>query len=373
MKLWLGVGVVLAAPSLAGAQTARRPPKNQFELSLQAQGSWDQNIFLTPADGGGQYLGDLTAGLGYLRRARRSSLTLGAQATAQGYAEQGTLNQVGYAAQGGLSLTPSRGTSFALNQTYVSAYTRDIARLGQAGLVLPLYVAQQAETTLSAERRLSSRWAAGLDGSYVRIHFPSGALIDGDELSILPSLRRTVGRHTAIVANYGIQQARATGVGTRVQGATLGIMRRPPRGFGYVLTGGGAYLERSRALLAIGTTELSLTGRKANVVGRYERKIRQAFGYGREVATEMVALRVSRTLARPLTFSAGGTLAVNSDPGDPTFWFRSDTYSAGLQWALTSELSAAGTCTYWRNDNARTPPVSSTRFSMSLGYRMHWQ
>jgi hypothetical protein len=235
-----------------------------------------------------------------------------------------------------------------------------------------LYVAQQAETTLSAERRLSDRWTAALDGGYVRIHFPSGALIDGDELSILPSLRRSVGRHTAIMLNYGVQQARATGVGTRVQGATVGLTRRPLRGFGYVLTGGGAYLERSRDVLAIGTAELSLTGRKESLVGHYERKIRQAFGYGREVATELVSLRISRTLARPLTFSADGTLAVNSDPGDPTFWFRSDTYSAGLQWALTSDLSAAGACTYWRNDNARTPPVHSTRFSMSLGYRMRW-
>jgi hypothetical protein len=357
------------APSASPSPSARN--RSRFEFSLRVQGAYDDNVFRTAAEVDG-YIGDASAGLAYSRQSRRSSLQLEGQATAERYKEYGELSRIDYAGRGALNLTVFRRTTINLNQTYASSYTRDIPALANEGLVLPLVVANRAESTLQVGHPLSSRWRVDLDGRYERVFFPDQQLSNGEELTVFPSLQRRFGRSFSVAIGYAFQESRSGGLDDQAHGVLGGIRRRPPKGVGYLLLGGAAYLPQTQTTIGIGTGELSFNRKKDRAAARYERGIKHAFGLGRQVISDLFSFSVSRDLARSLTLQGTGTIGINNDPADPDFRFRSDTYTGSLQWAVTAELSANAGFTHWRSTLGRGEVTPSNRGYVSLGYRVGW-
>ena len=253
---------------------------------------------------------------------------------------------------------------------YSSSYTSDTNALADNGLVLPLVVTNRAESTVRLER-LGSRWQPRFETRYERFDFPSGSVPNGEELVITPSLWRKLGRVHAIGVAYVFQQGWSEAPHLRVHGALFGLGRRPAKGFGYRFEGGGAYLEDGTTT-AIGIAELSLSRRHTRLAARYERTVREGFGLGRLVFADVASLSISRDLARRLTFVARGTAGINTDPSDPAYRYRSDTYSGVLQWAVTRDLSADAGWSYWRSASGTEEPTPSSRGWVSLGYRLGW-
>jgi len=298
--------IVLAVTGPCAAQTPSASPspstrtRSRFEFSLRLQGAYDDNVFRTAAEVDG-YIGDASAGLSYSRQSRRSSVQLEGQATAERYREFGELSRIDYAGRGALNLTVFRKTTVNLNQTYASSYTRDIPALANEGLVLPLVVANRGESTLQVGHPLSSRWRVDLDGRYERVDFPSQQLSNGEELTVFPSLQRRFGRFFSAAMGYAFQESRSGGFTDQAHGVLAGVRRRPPKGVGYLLLGGAAYLPETQATIGIGTGELSFNRKKDRAAARYERSIKHAFGLGRQVVSDLFSFSVSRDLARSLS------------------------------------------------------------------------
>jgi hypothetical protein len=374
MRLLAGA-LILALPALAAAQpspTSRAARgKDKFEFSVRLQGARADEALRIPHAGDAEYVGDATAALRYRRGWKRSSFSLGAQAGAERYSRRSELGRLDYAGEGALDVGLSRRTTLALGQTYVSAYTRDIAALADSGLVLPLVVANRAESTGRLER-LGSHWQSTFEVRYRRVDFPSGDLASGSEVMVNPSLWRRLGRSHAVGVGYLFERGWARAFSGDVHGGIMGVSRRAAKGLGYRLEAGGAYSQRSRKSMAIGAAELSLTRRKDRVSARYERGIQEAFGLSRQVLTDLFSLSVSRRIARPLSLGASGTFGINTDPADRTFRYRSDTYTGALQWAVTKDLSAGAGWSYWRSTFAKDVVTPSSRGWVSLGYRLGW-
>jgi hypothetical protein len=191
-------------------------------------------------------------------------------------------------------------------------------------------------------------------------------------LVVTPSLWHKLGRAHSIGVEYVFERAWGGAFGGDVHGGVVGVSRRPGKGWGYRVEAGGAYSQRSRKSTAIGAAELSLTRRKDRVAARYERGIQEAFGLSRQVLIDLVSLSISRRIARPLTLAASGTIGINTDPADPAFRYRSDTYTGALQWAVTKDLSAGAGWSYWRSTLGRDVATPSSRGWVSLGYRLGW-
>jgi Putative beta-barrel porin 2 len=365
--------VVAGSPAAAQAPAASPSPlargRDAFELNLGLQASYDDNVLRTVPAGGGQYIGDATAGLGYRHQWKRSWLSLGGQAGAQRYSRIDGLSRIDYAGRGLLALTLSRRTKVTFGQGYTSSYTRDIPELAASGLGLPLVVANRVESTLRLERPLMPRWQLEADAKYERLDFPSRLLAGGAELAVAPTLNRRRGRHGWITLGYSFEQGWSEGQSDRVHGVLAGLRRNPPRGLGYLVLAGDAYLERGGRNTPIGTAELSITRRQGTLVARYDRRVRHAFGLGRQVVTDLLSLNVSRGLSRRLTVAASGTIGVSNDPREPAFRHRSDTYRGLLQWAVSRAVSAGAGFEHWRS-SLGGGVAPSNRGWVSLGYRV---
>jgi hypothetical protein len=367
------MGAPAASPAPAPSPSPSAPARDRFEASLRLQGSYDDNVLRTEPRGEGQYVGDATAALGYRHRWRRSWLSFGGHASAQRYSIARRLDRTDYGGEGTLALTLFRRTKLTLDQTYASSYTRDIPALASAGLVLPLVVANRAESTVQFERPFASRWRFDTDAQYERVDFPSRALSKGEEVTVFSSVHRRLRRHHWLTLGYEFAQGWSSGLdGARVHGILAGIKRQPPRGFRYVLLGGDAYLEGTHEHVPIGTAELSLNRRQDHVTVHYDRRVRHVFGLGRMAVTDLVSLDLSRNLTRHLSLGATGTMGIHNDPRDPGFRFRSDTYTGLLQWAVTSDLTAAAGFSHWRSTVGRGLVTPSNRGWFSMGYRVRF-
>jgi hypothetical protein len=334
------------------------------------QASYDDNVLRTVAAGGGQYIGDATAGLGYRHQWNRSWLSLDGQAGAQRYSRIDGLNRIDYGGRGTLALTLFRRTKLTFNQGYTSSYTRDIPALAASGLGLPLVVANRVESTLRFERPLTTGWQLEADAKYERLDFPSRLLARGEEVALFPTLNRRLGRHHQLAVGYAFEQGWSQGLDDRAHGVLAGVRRNPRRGLGYLFLAGDAYLESGHRNVPIGTAELSMTRRKSALTARYDRRIRHAFGLDRQVVSDLVSLSLSRAVSRHVTVAANATLGVNDDPRDPAFRYRSDTYRGLVQWAMSGVVSAGAGFEHWRSTLGGGFVAPSNRGWLSVGCRL---
>ena len=366
--------LVAAVPAAAQAPSASPSPlargRDAFEVNLGLQASYDDNALRTVPAGGGQYIGDATAALGYRHQWKRSWLSLAGQAGAQRYSRIDGLNRIDYGGRGTLALTLFRRTKLTFNQAYTSSYTRDIPELAASGLGLPLVVANRIESTLRFERPLMTGWQFEADAKYERLDFPSRLLAQGEEVSLFPTLNHRLGRHHWLTFGYAFEQGRSQGLDERAHGVLAGVRRSPPKGLGYLFLAGDAYLEGSHRNVPIGTAELSVTRRKSALTARYDRRIRHAFGLDRQVVSDLVSLSLSRAVSRRLTVAANATLGVSDDPRDPAFRYRSDTYRGLVQWAVSRTVSAGAGFEHWRSTLGGGFVAPSNRGWLSLGCRL---
>jgi hypothetical protein len=367
-----GLALPALAPTAAAGPAVPRE-KDHFELFLSAQASTDDNVLQTEAGSGREYLGDLGARVQYRHRWTRSWFRLGAHGGAQRFADRSDLSRLRYGGEAYLAVSPSARTSLTAEQTFLSTYARDLQSLVESGVALPLEEANLAESRVVIERRLRGRWTVGAEGTFRHLEFPDRRLADGDELGMEVSARRRLRLSRVASFTYAYQHGWADGFEEGSHAATAGLARRPARGFGYDLRAGAAYLAGPGRLTAAGGAEMSVTRRRGRVAARYDRRAHHALGLARQVISDVVGLDVSRRLSRRATVTAGGPVGFNSDPRDGEFRYRSDVFSADLDWALTRDLGARGGCSYTRIDSEAYEASPSTRCSVSLGYRMQWR
>jgi len=368
--LFLAAAVPAAAQPPSASPSPLPRGRDAFEVDVKVQASYDDNVLRTVRPGGGQYIGDATAGLGYRHQWKRSWLSLAGQAGAQRYSEIDGLNRIDYGGRGTLALTLFRRTKLTFNQGYTSSYTRDIPELAASGLGLPLVVANRLESTLRLERPLMTGWQLEADARYERLDFPSRLLARGEELALLSTLNHRLRRHHWLAFGYSFEQGWSQGVDQRAHGLLAGVRRNPPKGLGYVLLAGGAYLGGSGRTVPIGTAELSLTRRKSALTARYDRTIRHAFGLDRQVVSDLGSFSLSRAVSRKVTVAANATLGAGRDPRDPAFRYRSDIYRGLVQWAVSRTVSADAGFEHWRSTVGGGLVAPSNRGWFSLGCRL---
>jgi hypothetical protein len=365
----------LASGPLLLPATTIVPPreKDHLELFVSAEASTDDNVLQTETPPDRAYLGDVSARLEYRHRWRRSWFRLSGHGDFQAFAGRDDLSRIAYGGEGFLALAPSRNTSVTARQIFESSYARDLRALVDAGVALPFEIANLAESDVRVERKLSPRWSADLEATYRHLDFPSGRLVDGDEFVVSPGLRRRLRRSRMLSFSYLYEEGRSAGLGDHAHGVLAGISRSPSDGLAYDVRGGMAYLAAADTLTPIGGADVAVNRRKNRLGARYERRVQHALGLGRQVVTDLLGLTVSRTLHRRLAASAAGTFGLNTDPADPSFRYRSGTYSADLDLVLGADLGARAGCTHTRIDSQAYVAGPSTRCSISMGYRMAWR
>lgn len=369
-------GFFLLAPACAFAQAAAgldTAPPSRWNFQVSADGTWYDNAYFTNAPAATTWSTTGQATLGYQHRFRTGSFSVSGSGGALYYPEVEGLTQPTYGGALGLAWSPSRRTQFQLSQSYNRSNTRSLRALDVEGLPLPTSSLDNAATTLSLQQQLSQHWQFSLGGSFTWRQYDDPSLTGGEQAGGSAQLGRTLGKHTTMFLGYGYSSSWFDEGKARAHQALLGVQRQVARGVNFQLAGGVGYLESTEAFYPAGNARLSANGRRSSFALAYGRDFGQAFGYGRQMISDVASVSFGWTPARRLSFNAGYNFGYRRDPADEAYTIRSHVASAGFGWQVVKGLSFGGSYGWEWNETQGQPIVEGQRATASLSYGVDWR
>jgi hypothetical protein len=376
------LGLALAVPAFARAQELTKPsstsganPRSSiWRFELSAQGTWYENAyFLGPAVADTAWSTDGRATLSHERSFKAGSYRFSAFGGALYYPEIDSLNQPTYGGAFDLNWNASRSTKLTLGQHYERSNTRHLSGLDAEGLPLPTSGVEFATSTLGLEQRLSRYWQLAIDGKFDVRYFEDDALVDGKQVLGVAQLGRQLGKRGLFFLSYGYSSAWFGTGKLRAHQALVGGRKQAERGVGFELSGGVGYVESTAKLYPAGRVGLTATGRRATLALLYNRDFGQAFGYGRQMISDVASATLSWTPSQRLSFDASYNFGYRRDPADEDYTVVSGIASLGFRWKVVGGMGFGAQYAWERNETEGFPVVEGGRATASLTYGVDWK
>jgi hypothetical protein len=376
--------LVVVSAAFAGAQTSRPAapqaasvepgPRSTWRFQLYADGTWYENAyFLGPTASETAWSTNGRATLGYERRFRTGTFSLAGYGGGIYYPDVDEFNQPIYGGTFGLAWTPSRRTVLKLGQDYNRSNTRQFGTLDVEGLPLPTSGVEYATSTLGYEQRLSRRWQLAVDGTFEARRYEDEGLADGDQVLADVRLGPQVGRQGLLYLGYGYVSAWFDTGTFRAHQVLIGGHKKTEKGVGFELAGGVAYVESAGEYYPAGRAGLTAVGRRARLALLYNRDFGQAYGYGRQMVSDIASATFTWTPTRRLSFDAGYNAGYRRDPLDDAFTIRSGVASGGFTWDVGGGVDFGARYSWERNETEGFPAVEGGRAMATLSYEVVWR
>lgn len=364
-------------PALALAQQpaphgAHESLASKWRFQLSAEGAWYENPYFLGAPAGTTWSMNGRASLGREQRFRAGTFTLSGFGELY-YPEVDGLNQPTYGGSLNLLWSAGRSTKLNLGQTYERSNTRNLMQFDASGLPLPTSGVDSAISTAGLDRRLSQNWQLNVDGNFTYRRYDDERLTNGNEMVANARLGNRVTRKGMLYLGYVFTSSWIASNALRSHQVLLGGGRKAERGPGFQLAGGVGYLESTASWYPTGLASFDATGRHARFAMGYNRSFGQAFGYGRQMISDVAFATLLWQMSRSVGFNASYNFGYRRDPGDETYKIRSGVASAGFNWVMGGRV-AFGARYYWeRNVTTGFPVVEGGRATASLSYGVEWR
>ncbi len=361
--------IVAQEPATANIVTAPAP---RWRFQVTADGTWYENAYFTAADSPATWSTSGRASLGLQQSFSRGSVSLTGYGGTIYYPEINSFNQATYGGNFSLDWAPSRRTNIRIGQTYDRSNTRSLTALDMEGLPLPTTGINTATTTIGITHGLSQVWQLGVRGAFTWRSYDNNTVIGGEQLYGTTDLARRLGKHSATFLSYGYSSSWFSGANERAHQVLLGFRRQTQRS-GFDVAGGVAYLENVGQWYPAGHAEFTASGRKASFALRYSRDCGLAFGYGRQMITDLVSATLGYRPARRLDLTAAYNYGYRRDPAVENYRIRSQVATAGFGWGITRDLDF-GAHYYWEHTETEGfAAVDGSRVTASLSYGVSWK
>lgn len=171
----IGVWLLLATPSPAGAQGNIELGPFRLLTSLDLSGEYNDNILLAPRNEESDFIWTISPGITIELPGRRLALRLGYRADIIRYTENDTLDTVEHTVQASAAYSAPGGLNLSLRDEFRRTE-------GFAGFPVPELTDRverhQNDLRAEAEYRFADRWSAGAHYNFVWVDYVSGPIFD---------------------------------------------------------------------------------------------------------------------------------------------------------------------------------------------------
>lgn len=391
-----GVAVLLAAASLAEAQSSPAPPTTtivetedvQRRNERAAPPTWVFNVGggetyesdtgFTGAEGNGGWSRSVQGRLGHTWVKRRGSVELGGDVAHQAYHSGSQNGRLTYGVAGGLSHAMTRRLTWRLSGTVSQMDSQDTDILTTSGIVLAqrsLTRTQGASTDFAYQ--LSRRSQLNVSVSTSRVTFVDSELIPGTSMTTRVGYSKEFFRSQSIGISMGHSVSTMTG---DIEGLMATWRARVGTVFAVNAAGGirpYKLNEHSNSYSFAPGASFGLVARlgETQSVGfSYERAVEQAYGVGGTHLGDRYNANYTVAVGRRLTANLTGSYGKNYYPD------RTDDYSLGgrtfngsLSYLLGRQLSLGASYGRWLRDETGFETTTTYRTMFTISYGGAWR
>ncbi|HEU4643355.1 MAG TPA: hypothetical protein VFS44_12945 [Gemmatimonadaceae bacterium] len=387
---------VLCAGTLAVALHAHPAAAQATEttrdwlVTLGVESGWESNVRFPEAGDSGDVVTRASGGIAHVIQTPRSRLSLGVAGSAAMFRKLDDMNQRTYSLLGSASRQLTPRFTVGVNGAVNTNYSRGVTYIADAPVLLPLTLWRQQMGAGDVSYTFSPTLTGTANGSWNRVTFDSPLLVGGSTVRAQAGLTRryasdaSIGFTTQFERNItGGQTLDSSATGgamldsTATAGETLDSysllgewMRRYGRlelhlRAGAVVNGSAA--EGAARVLPAAGAELTQRRARGSTSLRYEHSVTQAYGLGRLVSTDQVALATDVTTVRGFTFRVDGGESWSSDPSRSGFQYTLTSLNAGIQQVVLSDV-ALGLAVFLRRAGGDYPHLNSYGVRATLNF-----
>lgn len=367
-----------AAPAHAQTAVDAAPaPLPQWNLSVDAQGGYDDNVRFAAAGGPEDFATRLGAKLDRTWAGRRGRFAVSGGGQGWLYRRVSDLNRFTYAADADGSYLLSPRAAIRVTDAFSTSYASELAALTGSGLLLPTVVSRANTARGSFSYRASRRTTGTLELRHETVSFDSPSLVGGSTLTAGAGISRELSRADTASAAYQYQLSTVLGahsvtqtvhgtwsraLGTSAHArARVGASRFQPLMTSWSRTTpvGGAALDARR-------------GRQA-IEAQYDRFVDLAYGLGRVRINGLLSARYALTVTPEMALDVRALRARSVDPADASFELTNTDLVAGLRYALARGFAVVAS--YSRRRSVQPPflAISSQGATVAFTYGRTWR
>jgi hypothetical protein len=379
-RWWPAMLLILwpAAPSHAQtAVDAAAAPLPRWNLSVDAQQGYDDNVRFAAPGGAGDFVTRLGAKLDRTWAGRRGRFAVSGAGQGWLYRRISDLNRFSYAADADGSYLLSPRAVIRVSDAWRTSSASELAALTGSGLLLPTVLSHANNARGSFSYSASRRTTASLELRHETVSFDSPSLIGGSTLTAGAGLSHDLGRVDTASAAYQYQVSTVLGEHSVTQ-TVHGTWSRALGRSGHARARMGASrfqplrTSSSRTSPVGGAGLDGRWGRQA-IEAQYDRFVDLAYGLGRVRINNLLSARYALSLTSKMTVDVRALRGRSVDPSDPSFELTNTDLGGDLRYAFARGFSVVGSYSRRKSVQGPLPPVSSQGATVAFTYGRAWR
>jgi len=366
------------APSSAQSVLDPAPaPLPQWNLSVDAQEGYDDNVRFAAPEGPGDLVTRLGARLDRTWSGRRGRFALSGGGHGSLYRRVSELDHFTYGADADGSYLLSPRAVIRVSDTWRTSYASELAALTASGLLLPAVLGRANTARGSVSYSASRRTTASLELQHETVSFDSPSLVGGSTLTAGAGVSRELRRADTASAAYQYQLSTVLGehsVTHTVQGAwsrALGTSAHARVRVG---------ASRFRPLMTswsrttpVGGAGLDARWGRQAIEARYDRFVDLAYGLGRVRINGLFSARYALSVTPEMVLDLRAIRARNLDPADASFELTNTDLVANLRYALARGFAVVASYSRRKSVQAPSLPIASQGAAVFFTYGRAWR
>jgi hypothetical protein len=378
---WPAMLLILWSAASSHAQTAvdaAPAPLPRWNLSVDAQQGYDDNVRFAAPGGPGDFVTRLGAKVDRTWAGRRGRLAVSGGGQGWLYRRVSDLNRFTYAADADGSYLLSPRAVIRVSDAWRTSSASELAALTGSGLLLPTVLSHANNARGIFSYSASRRTTASLELRHETVSFDSPSLIGGSTLTAGAGLSHDLSRVDTASAAYQYQLSTVLGEHSVTQ-TVHGTWSRALGTSAHARARVGA--SRFQPLMTswsrttpVGGAGLDARWGRQAIEAQYDRFVDLAYGLGRVRINNLLSARYALSVTPEMTVNVRAVRDRSVDPADPSFALTNTDLAADLRYALARGFSVVGS--YSRRKSVQAAlllPISSQGATVVFTYGRAWR